>query len=228
VPSSSSARPRGTLPHLGLRPARDARPVPGVRYNPDSMRQIGRALLSAATMVSLLLCVATVALWVRSYWVCDMYAADARDRWHLFAWSSRGVAGVDRVRPSDFTAERMPRGLSHHAPPPPNLGPVVPPPKDPGVRSRFALGSVSWYRTEGGSVRTLTGPFSFNVTDFYPAWHLTVPLWLTAAILGLLPCVRTTLFLRRRSRRGPGLCPSCGYDLRGSPGRCPECGTIAS
>jgi predicted amidophosphoribosyltransferase len=43
------------------------------------------------------------------------------------------------------------------------------------------------------------------------------PLW------GLLTLKRR---LRRR-RRERGLCPQCGYDLRGSrdSGRCPECGT---
>jgi hypothetical protein len=29
----------------------------------------------------------------------------------------------------------------------------------------------------------------------------------------------------RRRRRAPHLCPTCGYDLRGTPHRCPECGT---
>jgi hypothetical protein len=30
---------------------------------------------------------------------------------------------------------------------------------------------------------------------------------------------------RRADREAAGLCPICGYDLRGSPRRCPECGS---
>jgi hypothetical protein len=52
--------------------------------------------------------------------------------------------------------------------------------------------------------------FAFAVTALLPAT------WLTRRLLS-----------RRRARRLAGLCPACGYDLRGSPGRCPECGTLS-
>jgi hypothetical protein len=32
--------------------------------------------------------------------------------------------------------------------------------------------------------------------------------------------------IRRRRAQRRGLCPRCGYDLRGSRGRCPECGEV--
>src|SRR5436305_804989 len=41
-----------------------------VRYNPHVKRLL-RILLNAATAVSLVLCVATIVLWVRGYWGAD-------------------------------------------------------------------------------------------------------------------------------------------------------------
>jgi hypothetical protein len=41
--------------------------MPGVRYNRTIVKRIFRILLNAATGVSLVLCLATVVLWVRGY-----------------------------------------------------------------------------------------------------------------------------------------------------------------
>ena len=49
------------------------RAVPRVRYNPRQVRRLGRILLNALTMLSLLLLLTTVVLWVRSYSACDQF-----------------------------------------------------------------------------------------------------------------------------------------------------------
>jgi hypothetical protein len=63
----------------------------------------------------------------------------------------------------------------------------------------------------------------------YPTWwFVRVPLWLPLLVVGPPPLI---WLAAQRLRRGPGRCPTCGYDLRGGrPGGaarvCPECGAL--
>src|SRR5688500_7545944 len=68
---------------------------------------------------------------------------------------------------------------------------------------------------------------SQSVSGLHLSEHeLVVPVWALATASGLLPSLSLLGLWRRRARR-PGLCPSCGYDLRATPGRCPECGRFS-
>jgi len=63
-----------------------------------------------------------------------------------------------------------------------------------------------------------------------PWWSVRVPFPHLMALFAIPPLLWLPgHFRRRRARRraATGLCPDCGYDLRGSPGRCPECGRAA-
>ena len=53
-----------------------------------------------------------------------------------------------------------------------------------------------------------------------------VPCWFMVAVLAVLPVMYYLRFWRQRRRTVRGLCAACGYDLRGSPDRCPECGSV--
>ena len=55
-----------------------------------------------------------------------------------------------------------------------------------------------------------------------PAYGFALPYWSIVGVLGLI-----AWRARRRSPPTPGLCRSCGYDLRATPERCPECGAVA-
>ena len=69
-----------------------------------------------------------------------------------------------------------------------------------------------------------------RTTGYGRATVVVVPFYQMALATGLVPLVWLATFtVRRRLRRRatPGLCASCGYDLRASPGRCPECGAAA-
>jgi hypothetical protein len=53
---------------------------------------------------------------------------------------------------------------------------------------------------------------------------LVIPCWLVCVATGW-PMWFVIRDIRRRFRRPPGFCSHCGYDLRATPDRCPECGT---
>jgi hypothetical protein len=55
-----------------------------------------------------------------------------------------------------------------------------------------------------------------------------IPWWFVVFGTGVAPILslaRTVLDRRQRKRTASGRCPKCGYDLRATPDRCPECGT---
>ena len=171
------------------------------------MRRRAIRILAA---LSLLLCVAAVALWVRSYrylTVARLYLPRASVQAGVMANDGRLVIVVHSfaARPAGaFDSELR-----------------WDEPAMPTIRSASAwTGAGGWDREWIG----------FGVSSS-PArgWRrrvITVPLWFVVLIL--LSAAAGAVRTLRRSRTAAGSCRACGYDLRATPDRCPECGTLVN
>jgi hypothetical protein len=161
---------------------------------------VRRQTLNVLAAVSLVLCAATVALFMHSgfrYAYLSVGTSLVHAHWEF--GSARGRLYCNRVE--------YPTGY----------------PDQVGWRFGGGPGSgpASWSWRFGGFdayhvASTAPGPdFRQYVVPHYFVW----------LVLLVLP---VRWWMTRHRRFGPGHCRRCGYDLRATPDRCPECGTIAA
>ena len=169
-----------------------------------AVRRVARHLFTIMSAMSLLLCVAFIFMWLRSYrhedrighWWTDDHSKNVR------ILGSRD--GLVYLRSETDT---FPAGMFSPVAP---IGPVY--------LSDLQVASPSQRWFEGFEFYHETRSIEGRIRAHVPYWFL--------AILTLpLPALRGLSYRRYRRRCRNNLCHTCGYDLRASPERCPECGT---
>jgi hypothetical protein len=177
-----------------------------------------------ATLLSLVLCLATLAMWVRSRWVGDSYYVQAADgivgfesasgflcvfrEWQLDP-ASPGFPGYHRTAFSDVTLLDEMGGKD-----------------DPRRIRDWRLAGLRFYLSRGGSWEVFDGGYGWG-GGYRPICGVLLPYWCPTVLFVLAPA-RWMWKWRRRRRFSMGFCAACGYDLRASPERCPECGAVLS
>lgn len=195
------------------------------------MRHIWRSIFAGLKLISLLLLLATLLLWVRSYWRGDLI--ERENLWFTgdgavssrvevgVAFGGLGVLRWDQVYSNDDIEKKQ----------------VTLPSADGSYtyRSLEVDGYLSVADTGIGREASFMG-FKFGRKDLTPEvtgrksplWGgvgVVVPLWALALVFAVLP-MRTARRMIRARRRQPGSCPRCSYNLAGNvSGVCPECGT---
>jgi hypothetical protein len=165
------------------------------------MKRAGRIVLNGLTGLSLVICLATAMLWVRSYWLSQHWGF-VRDDSALIGGTMRGTLCFLWIHTPSANRWRT----TYH-----DESPQSP---------AKALDRARW-RWHG---------FAFDraaETAFSPSsGYVLMPCWAVLSLSALLPVAR--VFAHHFPRKKvAGLCATCGYDLRATPDRCPECGTPA-
>ena len=164
------------------------------------MRRLARILINARTVLSLLLCLAMAALWVRSYRDGDrvIWNGNGRCLWVAFSRGQCMAGGGFTIADPSIRHDRLPS--------PTYLDEMWP-----------LMASEPWQ----------CGDFIIDAHE-WPQWYkATAPAWALASLTTLLPGI-AVIRRSRRFRRPKGFCVVCGYDLRATPERCPECGRAAT
>ena len=155
-----------------------------------------RRLFAGVSVLSLILCLATVGLWVRSYRHRDIryYSRIGRESFEALTVPGRfqlfiGEKRVDLRALDDWNFSMAP-AMDFDGP-------------------TFRFGPQKYQ-----------SPL-VNVDG----WIMRFPLWFPPIAFALAPACWLSSHRRLGKRRKLGLCLTCGYDLRATPQRCPECGS---
>jgi hypothetical protein len=182
---------------------------------------IRRRLLTFLSALSLILCVGTVALWVRSYWRndrLDWQSGNATSAVQTGFLSSGGKIYYHRI-----ALPTMWHGGSNFQPLP--LQFLSLPYEDisaspPGISGPtvFTVGFLGFMLVGDRESICSEGPLILELPD-----------WGGMLLTLVLPMLWLRKAVRRRSTRGPARCTVCSYDLTGNlSGTCPECGIAPS
>ena len=185
-----------------------------------------RSLLNLLTALSLVVCVAVLALWVRSRFFQDSFAWERVEHRGHYRVSSRYVlhtyrGGVE-ISGSVY-GEGRGAEVTHAAAQPATWASGPPRPSFHFPRHALTVANRLGFLLENDDVAR-----DALRDTFRGGWMLAIPYWAPLLFAAVLPAASLSGWRRRRRWMCAGLCPSCGYDLRATPGRCPECGTPAS
>ena len=175
-----------------------------------------RRLFTILSVLSLLLCLATLVLWVRSYWRYDALVCrpepEPQGPFHSwFIQSFVGELGFVDQRPETRVMDRpIPRWEFVNWPANQGLALKV-------IRDNVSPTASGWFLGFGFLVVPLPEPIEIYAIAF--------PHWFLALLFAVLPALLLRSLSSSRKRHRAGLCCKCGYDLRATPDRCPECGT---
>ncbi|MDB5299791.1 MAG: hypothetical protein JWO87_1454 [Phycisphaerales bacterium] len=175
-----------------------------------------RRFFTLLSAVSLLLCVATGVLWVRSRWASTgvIYFDDRHlERSPLYElYVIRGKVGIVYFTYDGSALTYPPKLYDYPTGRHLQLGPSDNEP-DAFFDTAVYYGMTGWHLAGFGGFREDHG------------WAAFIPCWALMVLSAYPPFVWGRAFRRRVRWKRNQCCPTCGYDLRATHERCPECGT---
>jgi hypothetical protein len=171
-----------------------------------ALRRILVLAIRATAILSLVVALATSALWIRSSTTRDnvVYTPAGQPCAFRGMVSARGriaIVWVNQLNVADDCAQ-----LQVYSTSPPIEITLLGDGQLPSAFDQIGI-QANRYRPED-----------------YDGWDVIFPHGLLVALTAALPL---SMVIRRfRRRRAPGCCMTCGYDLRATPDRCPECGAV--